>query len=62
MKIRPRFSATSFVYFAHDCARIAARKARALRAVSRLHPNETQRHAEHRWESEGGNPLTPSAR
>jgi hypothetical protein len=51
----------SFVFFARDSARLAAREARALRAASRRR-NDAQRHAEHCWEGEGGNYLAPPQR
>jgi hypothetical protein len=49
----------SFVFFARESARLAARKARARRAGAqppRL--DNTRRDAERRWEGEGGNHLT----
>jgi hypothetical protein len=51
----------SFVFFARDSARLAAREARARRAALRR-GNEAQRHAEHCWEGEGGNHLAPPQR
>jgi hypothetical protein len=48
----------SLVFFARDSARLAARKARARRALAQPRLNETQRDAERRWEGEGGNHPT----
>jgi hypothetical protein len=45
----------SFVFFARDSARLAARKSRAQRAGAQLRWYEGQRDAERRWEGEGGN-------
>jgi hypothetical protein len=48
----------SFVFFARESARLAARKARARRAGAQPRLNEMLHDAERRWEGEGGNHLT----
>jgi len=45
----------SFVIFARESARLAARKEKARTALAPPRPDEAQRDAERRWEGEGGN-------
>jgi hypothetical protein len=52
----------SFLYFARDSLRLAAREAWARKKLLRLRLNETRLVAEHRWESEGGPQRPPRVR